>query len=126
MKKLILVRGLPGSGKTTYAKSTGLRHYETDMYFTDPNGAYSFDRAKAAEAHSWCQYLTRESLEAGESVVVSNTFTTYEEMEPYFRIARECWANIEVVTMRGEYESIHAVPPTVMDLMRSRWQEYPA
>ena len=32
-KSLILLRGLPGSGKTTLAKILGGKHFETDTYF---------------------------------------------------------------------------------------------
>ena len=42
MKKLIIIRGLPGSGKSTFAKSLNCTHFETDMYFTDSEGNYNF------------------------------------------------------------------------------------
>lgn len=32
MSKLIVVRGLPGSGKTTFAKSFGCFHVKNDCY----------------------------------------------------------------------------------------------
>ena len=33
MKELFLLRGLPGAGKSTLAKSLGGKHIEADMYF---------------------------------------------------------------------------------------------
>jgi tRNA uridine 5-carbamoylmethylation protein Kti12 len=45
MKTLILLRGLPGSGKTTLAKSLVTKDYchkEADMYFVDEFGNYKF------------------------------------------------------------------------------------
>ena len=47
MGHLILVRGLPGSGKSTEAKKiakTGYYHFEADQYFITPSGEYKFDK----------------------------------------------------------------------------------
>ena len=53
-KVLFIVRGLPGSGKTTLAKSLGSVHFEADMYFMEGN-EYKFDITKIKKAHEWCQ-----------------------------------------------------------------------
>jgi len=42
MSKLILVRGLPGSGKSTFAKTFGCLHVEADMFYI-VGGKYRFD-----------------------------------------------------------------------------------
>lgn len=73
--KLILVRGLPGSGKSTYARSLGIRHYEADDFFQTPNG-WEFRPMELPAAHYWCLDATDTSLSIGESVVVSNTFVS--------------------------------------------------
>ena len=41
-RNLYLVRGVPGSGKSTFAKQLGGTHFETDTYFM-VDGEYKFD-----------------------------------------------------------------------------------
>lgn len=51
--RLFLIRGVPGSGKTTYAKTLGITdHYEADIWFEN-NGGY--DPARIKLAHEWRQ-----------------------------------------------------------------------
>jgi len=66
--QLLLVRGLPGSGKSTYAKTlTDRKHIETDMYFA-LSGTYQWDGSKLGKAHQWCQDEVRKALMAGEEI----------------------------------------------------------
>ena len=58
-KILYIVRGVPGSGKSTYAKSLmagkmSASHWETDMWFMDDK-VYKFDPTKLADYHRECQ-----------------------------------------------------------------------
>lgn len=55
--KLTLIRGLPGSGKTTLAKQLGVLHVEADMYFMR-DGRYQFEDGKAP---SWVSVLARRA-----------------------------------------------------------------
>lgn len=75
-RNLYIVRGLPGSGKSTFAKSLGGVNYEADMFFINENGEYNFDPSKLKDAHNWCRHKAMDSMKSGEPiVVVSNTFT---------------------------------------------------
>ena len=126
MKKLMLIRGLPGTGKSTRAKlliSIGEfhAHFEADMFF-ERDGKYAFNASRLPAAHQWCQKSAMDALLAGKNVVVSNTFTTAEEMFPYFAIAEEVGAKVEIVTLLKEFGSIHAVPESTMERMRRRFQ----
>lgn len=125
MNTLLLIRGLPGSGKSTLAKeyvAIGWEHYEADMYFMQ-NGTYNFDASKLHQAHKWCQRKTREALELGKNVVVSNTFTTHKEMKEYKDLAGELGVKLEVLTATGNYNNVHNVPQDKLDQMKARWQD---
>lgn len=121
MKNLILVRGLPGSGKSTVAKSLGGFHIETDMFW---GPEYKFDMSRIKEAHQWCQNETRNALKLTlyDKVVVSNTFTTAFELLPYFDIAKEFGIKPQVILCQGQFGNIHNVPEEVLAKMAGRFE----
>lgn len=130
MKKLTLIRGLPGSGKSTRAKElcaqTGAEHIETDMFFTDLAGNYNYDPDLVSTAHRWCLARTKALLGQSDSVVVSNTFTRRWEIEPYVELIENYFPDdcqIEIITCTGRYQNVHGVPAEVIERMRERWEE---
>lgn len=121
--ELVLIRGLPGSGKSTMAKSmAGYLHIETDMFFVTPYEGYKFDPRRISEAHSWCQRLTKYALKT-VNVVVSNTFTQKWEMQPYFDMGAELGIPVRVIEATGNFQNIHGVPEAAIERMRARWEE---
>lgn len=117
--KLIIVRGVPGTGKSTYAKSLNIVHFEADMYF-QRGGNYEWDRRGLGSAHNWCLTEVASCLEAGMDVVVSNTFSTMKEMMPYLKLGYP----VEVVELTEVFGNIHDVPDQIIDMMHARWEEY--
>ena len=119
--KLLLIRGLPGSGKSTLAKNLigYYMHRETDMFWGDD---YAFDASRLKEAHEWCQAEVSALMHNGFSVVVSNTFTTKKEMEPYFKIAKEYGIVPTVILCQGKFGSVHGVPSEVLERMEARFE----
>lgn len=125
MSTLYIVRGLPGSGKSTYAKSLGIPHFEADMYFMK-DGEYKFDASKLKHAHMWCFNQFADQVDCGSDVVVSNTFTTVKEMNDYLVYAGARNYDIIIVEVKTQYGSIHNVPEETIAKMKARWQESPA
>lgn len=122
--RLTLIRGLPGSGKSTFAKSMNAVHVEADQYFY-VDGVYVFDPSKLAAAHSQCLDKAVEALKSGKSAVVANTFTTLREMTPYLEAAHEYGATVVVLNMLTQYEGVHNVPQATVDRMKARWYDFP-
>lgn len=127
--RLVLVRGLPGSGKSTFAKryvetnrlmGDAMVHLEADMFHMK-NGVYDWNPENVKAAHEWCQTTTRIMLEQGVGVVVSNTFTQKWEMQPYIDLGYKT----RVYRMRDQYENIHNVPDSVIQKMADRFEKWP-
>lgn len=124
--ELVLIRGLPGSGKSTMAMGEMFKdfdHYEADMFF-ERGGEYCYDSRKIKDAHEWCQRETFKALANGKSVVVSNTFTRRFEMEPYFYMAKTFGIEPTILEATGNWPNVHGVPADVVEKMRQRWQNY--
>ena len=123
-KILTICRGIPGSGKSTFAKTLGGQHYEADMYFIDEEGNYNFDVTKIKDAHQWCQSFVETDMELEyPKIVVSNTFTQDWEMEPYFKLAKEYGYTVFTIVVENRHGGVnqHGVPEDKLEQMRNRF-----
>lgn len=120
MAELIIIRGLPGSGKSTIARRDFPyhAHFEADMYHYK-EGEYCFEMDNIKPSHEWCKRKVKESLEAGNNTVVANTFTQLWEMDFYLSLPFPH----AVIVADGEYDNIHGVPSEIIDKMKGRWEE---
>lgn len=132
MKRLILIGGAPGSGKTTYAKQLEKKydgtfwthHLEADMFFIQ-NGRYQFDPGKLSTVHQRCQKCTRDAMRLGtEMVIVSNCFTKEWEREFYLEEACRHEYEVEWVHMTGTYPNEHGVPEEKVQKMRDAFEPF--
>jgi tRNA uridine 5-carbamoylmethylation protein Kti12 len=135
-QQLILVRGLPGSGKTTYVKKQMeigedlwvCDHYEDDMFFGDEDN-YQWNGNLIRFADEWCFSSTVRALHLGVDVVfVSNTFVTNYEMRRYLELVKDIsFPNllIEVHEMPLDdlFPNVHGVPADKIAARRKMWEE---
>jgi predicted kinase len=124
---LYIIRGVPGSGKTTLAKKLfrhGIvaAHFEADMFMCDNNGNYLFDPTLLKFCHKQCQASVDAALTIGQTVAVSNTFVRKWEMEPYLYMAEKHNAQVTVIVCQGEYKNTHNVPSNKVEEMKRRFE----
>lgn len=124
--ELIIVRGLPGSGKSTIAKGiaekTGAIHVEADDFFVK-GGVYRFEPDSLPDAHAYCLSRCESLVSNGHSVVVANTFTQRWEMQPYLELASHYGARVRIIIATGKFQNIHGVPAETIEKMRIRWED---
>lgn len=123
--QLIIIRGLPGSGKSSYAKTNfkGAFHIENDMFHIQ-NGKYRFKREGQKDAVKWCLETATFALEKGMDVVVSNTFTQKRFIDQYKEVANRLGCGFKVFRMTGNFGNIHNVPVDVLDGMNRSFENY--
>ena len=125
MKTLILVRGLPGAGKTSFAEflSQDIPVVSADDYFYD-KGEYKFKIEELGQAHKYAQLCALTMMEKGISkICVANTFTTEKEMKPYFEMAEMCGYKVFSIIVENRHgnSSIHNVPDETIVAMKNRF-----
>ncbi len=129
IKSLILLRGLPGSGKTTLAEvlSENGKYpvLSIDSFFTDALGNYSFEFIKNHLAYKSCEAQTQKQMHMGfEKIFVDNTFTIEWEMEPYFKLAAEFNYRIFVLTVENRHgnKNVHHISDEQIKKMAEKYK----
>ena len=133
MKKLYIVRGLPGSGKSTFAEALVGSDFlvcEADKYFI-VDGEYKFDATKLREAHEWCknrvETYMKDSLVNDQfyrEIAVSNTFTQEWEMEAYYKLAEKYGYMVFSVIVENRHGGVnqHGVSDVKLAQMKNRFE----
>lgn len=126
-KDLILLRGLPGSGKTTLAGilSDKLHPvFSIDQYFMKEDGTYEFRFNENHLAYKACEENTRRAMQSGTpKIFVENTFTIDWEIEPYFKLAAEYNYRLHIVTVENYHggKNSHEVTDEQLQKMAAKY-----
>lgn len=129
--KLIIMRGLPGSGKSFYVQQNypDATVCSADSYFIGADGVYRFDRRDLRQAHEDCREKARLAMLRGDQVVViDNTNIQRWEFEPYLKMAHIFGYVVEELCLvadpdRCAERNVHGVPLETINAMARRFEK---
>jgi predicted kinase len=132
MKKVVIMRGCPGSGKSTYVKKyfPDAAVCSADFYHMDCLGNYDWKPEKVRWAHQSCKNSFIWALKNNrELVIVDNTNTKIKEMKPYYDLALEYDYKVSVIRLEAPLKAlygknIHEVPDEIVKAMFDRMEPW--
>ena len=125
--QLIILRGLPGCGKSTYQRE----HYQeavvasADFFFTKDE-EYLFDPKKLGAAHQECFQTCLNALqERAPFVVVDNTNLLAVDIAPYVLLGETFGYEVKILTLVADPKeckerNVHNVPYDTICAMHSK------
>jgi predicted kinase len=124
-RSLIIVRGLPGSGKSTFARFLANPEFicTADDYLME-NGKYVWSSEKIGIAHKKCQAKCEEIMRLKfPRIVVANTSTSERELRPYQDLAKKYDYKVFsiIVEKRHDEKNIHNMPEENIQKMLERF-----
>ena len=123
-KKLIIVRGIPGCGKSAFSELLSRAICTADDYHTDRKGNYNWLPQNIGKAHDWCKRKCQRFMKAGiETVVVANTSTQEKEFQPYINMAKRYGYKVFSVVVENRHGGVntHDVPEETLEKMTNRF-----
>ncbi|HRT03987.1 MAG TPA: ATP-binding protein [Candidatus Diapherotrites archaeon] len=123
-KSVILVRGIPGSGKSTFSKFLGRAICSADDYHIDLNGNYNWKEENLKASHEWCKRKCERFMKIGaEKVIIDNTLSSEWEIDPYIDMAKKYGYKVFSIIIENRHGgiSIHNVPEDTLEKMKNRF-----
>lgn len=128
MQKLVLVRGLPGSGKSKIGhevfKRRGYWLVEYDHFFKNNEARQvKYDPSKKEEALDWISEQVRRAIDAGNNVVVTGLFARRKDVREVLKHAQLPKNAITVIHAHGGKGPNAKYHPSALGLIKRTWEE---
>ncbi len=124
-KNLIILRGVPGSGKTLLANLFETKAICCADDWHIKNGKYGWKHENATNAHRWCKRKCERFMVMGaKKIIVSNTNTTKKELEPYLNLGKKYNYIVHTIVVENRHGSknTHSVPDETLNQMKERFE----
>jgi predicted kinase len=133
MRLVIVLAGIPGSGKSTLckrlvndyvSKGFSVEVCSADDFFMK-SGTYQFDFKLLGSAHKMCQGLFKGALERNtDIVIVDNTNVRSQDRKFYCKLAESYSYTTVLEVLRGdvdicEQRNVHSVPREAIERMNT-------
>jgi len=123
-RNIIIIRGLPGSGKSSLAKLFNTKAICCADDFITHNGIYSWKPETVHISHKWCQRKCERFMKIGAKlIIIANTNTTEKELKPYFNLADEFDYKIYSLILENRHGgvNVHDVPEETLIKMKNKF-----
>jgi predicted kinase len=141
MKKVLALRGLPGSGKNYYIENVIEKEFDfleyrivsADGYFIRPDGIYDWNPRLLWNAHQYCFINFEEAIEKGTPLIIlNNTNIKKSYYQHYIELAKVFDYEIEEIVI-GEFteeaaqlyasRNVHNVPYSTIKKMMEEFEK---
>jgi|SRR6185312_13820933 len=129
--RVLILRGVPGAGKTTYLKTYSENYVvcsADDHFIVD--GKYEFRPELLPEAHAAClrkfiRLIADRYETPGLNIAIDNTNLTIAEIAPYAAIALAYGCELEILTLKTDPmiaapRNVHGVDEKTVEQMYKR------
>lgn len=119
---MIIMQGVPGSGKSYLANVIKMGHPDAELQICSTDQFWAihqipFTVSRLWEAHEWNQERVASCVANDVSVIVDNTNIYAWEAKPYVVMAWACKVPVYFIRCTGRFQNVHGVPDTIVQRM---------